>query len=727
MTVKLKKRVVKIQKDKRGRFIRHRKKKIYMKGSLDSIKRYIKNLFAKEAKERDTYKVIQNQAYPTQTYIPDAVKREEIAVPSGSDSNLVGELLQKSKADMVNIAKSLGLKNISALTKTLLAEQIISAGWAPKGDSIPKSPVVRGRRAQKPELIQKITELTGSPPKANLSVAQLQSILENAMKVVPDKFELVERPVRQPSPPLEELKTEKPTGIISSIKSAFQNPDLFKLKKTYPPIPFYENRRYLTLLTGIKNPSEEEIFQARAKSIKIDSEGNVLYNMPQTLNKTQASALVKILGIDNANSFTKEELIDLMKSRLDSGVLDFENSQITAEAKGDIVDVPEQVDLEDQTGSGKDEGISNEKIDKIMKNSPLYLGTIGHDQILSQILPKVKEKSKGGFIINTDPINKKGVHWQSVYFDATNNGEYEIDFFDSYGDDPDERVMKDLKQLSEKLNCKLLLKFKSNRIALQNERSSNCGWFCIKFLNDRFRGKPFADASGFSDVVRGEKEIRKFKEQHGGFIQYLPSLGRFLPDSVKKFLFFPPNKLSGTSQKVFDKVKGYTVTKLMVNRVPIHPAISKALDILSLGTFSKKMKELNYDQMFHLSLVLYTNNGKISIQKNERVDISFGGSGGGESIDIPYDRADTVGSFFAKALNQMGDHKFFQYSPFSNNCQAFVAGLLKANGALSEEAKKFVLQPADEILKAMPRYVGRIAQFLTDSAGKFSQIFTGQG
>ena len=200
-----------------------------------------------------------------------------------------------------------------------------------------------------------------------------------------------------------------------------------------------------------------------------------------------------------------------------------------------------------------------------------------------------------------------------------------------------------------------------------------------------------------------------------------------LVKTVKDKLFFPPNKLSGNSQKVFNKVKDYTVERLMVNRTPINSIVDKAINALSLGTYNKKKAELGYDKMFHLSLVLYTNRGRVSIQKNERIDVSEGGSGAGESVDISYDRADTVGSFFGKALNKMGDHRFFQYSAFTNNCQDFVAGLLQANNVLSPEAKNFIKQDAETILKSMPSYIGKIAQGATDLAGKISQVVSGQG
>lgn len=196
---------------------------------------------------------------------------------------------------------------------------------------------------------------------------------------------------------------------------------------------------------------------------------------------------------------------------------------------------------------------------------------------------------------------------------------------------------------------------------------------------------------------------------------------------VKDALFFPPNKLPGDAQKAFDRLKDATITKIMVNRAPINSGVDKALNMISLGKYDKAKKELGYDKMFHLSMVLYTNKGKIAVQKLERISIRPGGSGGGESIDLPYTTGDTLASFMEKARRKMGDHAFFQYNAFENNCQDFILGCLQANGALSAAARTFIKQDADALIKKLPGYVGRIAQAATDLGGKVRQALTGQG
>src|SRR5689334_3328754 len=68
------------------------------------------------------------------------------------------------------------------------------------------------------------------------------------------------------------------------------------------------------------------------------------------------------------------------------------------------------------------------------------------------------------------------------------------------------------------LKPETILKVKENKVVHQSDSTSNCGWFCCKFLIDRFRGKSFADATGYDDRVKishikhDEAEIERLKK-----------------------------------------------------------------------------------------------------------------------------------------------------------------------------------------------------------------------
>lgn len=412
--------------------------------------------------------------------------------------------------------------------------------------------------------------------------------------------------------------------------------------------------------------------------------------------------------LDNTNKYTEDELRKMDYEKL-------LNLFITETGYND--------------GSGKkkmdDRGLSNFQIDKIMEPHKEYLGTISHDEIKSKILPLIKEKSKGCFVINTDPASKSGQHWQCIYFDATPNGDKEIDFYDSYADPIDPKLMKDIKLISDKLNSSSYLKFKENKIKEQSINSSNCGFFCISFLLDRLRGKKFKDITHFSDVINGEAKINRFKEQHG--FGYLPSFGKGIVDTIKRIFFFPTNSLPSGTKKMFEKYKDTKINGITVCREPINQNVSSFLNVITLGQWNKAKKELNYDNMFHLFMVLHTDAGDLRLEKNQKIDLSRGGIAG-ESVKSPYGMNGNIvnlDTLMENTRKLMGDHSFYQYNAFepSMNCQGYVQGTLKANGGWNEEMKNFVVQDAKTLLTKLPSFVGKLAQFTTDTRAKIQEVF----
>ena len=197
---------------------------------------------------------------------------------------------------------------------------------------------------------------------------------------------------------------------------------------------------------------------------------------------------------------------------------------------------------------------------------------------------------------------------------------------------------------------------------------------------------------------------------------------------VKDALFFPPNKLPGDAQRVFMRIRDKAIVSFTVCREPINSMVDKALNLLSLGTFNKAKKDLGYDKMFHLFVVCHLRGGEtVRIEKNERISIKMGGvPSAAETVEVPSNQS-TVDMMFEKARKSMGDHRFFQYNAFENNCQDFILGLLSAVGTVPAEARTFIKQDGEALLKKTPGYLGRIAQAATDLAGKISQVMTGQG
>ncbi len=342
-------------------------------------------------------------------------------------------------------------------------------------------------------------------------------------------------------------------------------------------------------------------------------------------------------------------------------------------------------------------GLSNFDIDSILGKYPEYLGCISHDEI-PRLLPYIKPKSSGGFVINTDPHNKPGQHWQSIYFDARGKGKDGIDFFDSYGDPIDKKLLKDIKLIADALHSPNYLKFKENRIQYQNNVSGNCGWFAAKFLADRFRGLPWKDATGYDDSKRGEKAIEHMK-----------------------YRFFPQQQTGGNliTGKFYDywpkQVQKYitpeTISSLQIGRYPISSLFTKALDLVSLGGFSALKKRYGYDDLFHLFFII---NGKYKLERNHLTSMtSYTKNEKEEDISVTLSKPITIADFLNNGAARIGPN-LQRYSASSNNCQVFILQMLSTNNIhTSPQLMAFIKQDVKSIFDQLP-ITKKIADAVTD-------------
>ena len=171
-------------------------------------------------------------------------------------------------------------------------------------------------------------------------------------------------------------------------------------------------------------------------------------------------------------------------------------------------------------GSAGEGGLYDDQIDKIMSHFKDYRGSIMRDQI-KELLPSIRPQSRVAFIINTDTSDKPGQHWQAIYIDARDGPESSnsLEFYDSFGRSIPPDVLQDCKLILKMLKPHTILKLKENRVIVQADNSTNCGYFCMRFLMDRFRGKSFASATGYDDKVKidqvhkNEKEIEDLKQK----------------------------------------------------------------------------------------------------------------------------------------------------------------------------------------------------------------------
>ena len=153
-------------------------------------------------------------------------------------------------------------------------------------------------------------------------------------------------------------------------------------------------------------------------------------------------------------------------------------------------------------------GLWDYQIESMMKGVPNFQGCIAADEV--EKLPPNKNMS---FIMNLSPTNKSGSHWVACHMDTDNDRE--IDYYDSFGEEPSIDFLKQMKTLVNKIKPATYLKFKTNKIVDQRANSDTCGWHCMRFILDREHGVPFKETTGYSNVKQGEEKVKKLKEKFG--------------------------------------------------------------------------------------------------------------------------------------------------------------------------------------------------------------------
>lgn len=190
-------------------------------------------------------------------------------------------------------------------------------------------------------------------------------------------------------------------------------------------------------------------------------------------------------------------------------------------------------------GAGYDgDGLFNDEIEKIAKKRIKdYVPVIASDQLNE--LPKYvgRGDTRFGFVINTNPSTSDGSgedgmrpgHWMAVFIN--NEDDYpSIEFFDplAEGKMPDD-LIRMCRRIAVKMNPEMMFKYKQNMLRRQSKLTSNCGWHAVKFLDDRYNGVPFSQATGYDDYMDslnnapdgsrdGEKQIASYIKKYESYI-----------------------------------------------------------------------------------------------------------------------------------------------------------------------------------------------------------------
>jgi len=164
------------------------------------------------------------------------------------------------------------------------------------------------------------------------------------------------------------------------------------------------------------------------------------------------------------------------------------------------------------------------------------------------------------------------------------------------------------------------------------------------------------------------------------------------------------------------------VANIIIRREPIQSFVDKALNVISFGKWNKAKDELNYDKLYHLSMVVSLTmpdglERAVMMEKNEVINITpnFSMSPKMDFVRVPVSQQLTLKEMLDNTQGFMGAD-YFTYDPFKNNCQRFIDSVLTANSLNTPNAHAFIVQPVEELLKKLPGYTGKVARAITDVA-----------
>jgi hypothetical protein len=254
----------------------------------------------------------------------------------------------------------------------------------------------------------------------------------------------------------------------------------------------------------------------------------------------------------------------------------------------------------------------------------------------------------------------------------------------------DEKEAQQLLKKQEKESQKLLKK---------QEKESQQGSGIIKKIE-----------KGVKNVV--SKVVKKSKKL-GKFIEKVLNPDEWMPLNVKEIM-----KTHGEEM----------ITSITLRRNPVSHLITGAMNAVSLGSFQKKMNRQPYDELFHLAMLVETNdNTRFLLEKIERVNVnkSIGNPEGLEELSVPLNGKEiSVFDLINNTKDQMGKNKFLDYDPVTNNCQVFIMNVLDSNGLLNESNKEWVKQDTEVLFKGN-KTLAKISKKLTDIGASANVLLRG--
>lgn len=170
------------------------------------------------------------------------------------------------------------------------------------------------------------------------------------------------------------------------------------------------------------------------------------------------------------------------------------------------------------------------------------------------------------------------------------------------------------------------------------------------------------------------------------------------------------------------------VRHIQIGRTPLPSLLTQALNIATLGAFSKALKRSPYDKLYHLFVILTLDNNKtMLVEKNEAINMKINPQAAPKTTTY-FDVAQipstlTFSTLMANTQRALGS-KFFSYDSTKNNCQDFIIAMFKSNSILTQPIYNFVKQDVGTLFQNFEN-TKKLMNVVTDLGSKFDIIKKG--
>ena len=162
-------------------------------------------------------------------------------------------------------------------------------------------------------------------------------------------------------------------------------------------------------------------------------------------------------------------------------------------------------------------------------------------------------------------------------------------------------------------------------------------------------------------------------------------------------------------RETFEQFKDNLIVGLYIGRSPINKILRMIVNAITFGHMNKRAKELGYDDVFHLYMLIKLDNGSIlKLHKEATVKLTnltqrdYKALKHEEHSGFELPLLDSIS--LEQFITQFADHPtVWEYDVVRNNCQQFLLHVLKKNGVkLNQEQFRFIIQDAFSLLRNSP-------------------------